>query len=668
MNPHTLNSRAADPHIVLLGIPTLTALLCVGVLQPAAAQEIRTGVTYVCSGERLSIESCNIRDTSDSSTCMVGHPDHIQANGLMQYTTVTRGALKKLLPTCHQPSAKEIAAADAFQKRQQQLYDANVQKANQQMQAYNQQTQAASQPASYGQPAPPKNAEEREMRRCVSSGRLPSSCTGNSLLGAFSQMLSSILPSAGGATPTAGPTMAGVFQGAGNWRLDFIDGGVLVNCSFLSPNQESYALNLAGGRTVITIDMRPKPLVLTLHADGSITGLGPVTIDGVVASGSAGGSSTPGHTETSQTTTHQTINQNQAGAYSGSQLTNMGGGMYDAATTTTQSTYVAGTSTPAYSTFSPRRATCPAINLSSKGAGVGIQTMQTDLLKTMFGGDKGAPTPAGVRMHGIFAASTGFSLEFFPESVILGCGPDAARAYPYTVVADGNRAVVKIDAPDHPLTLAFRPDGSLDPGTAAAYQVHGRVVTGQDDNDNFTFAPLEQSCNLAVLAPSKTIPSSGGTAATMLAANTSGTLSTPGATLGNATLTIVSGFAVQPGAPNPLAVKPYTLLRDSFSSILEKTGIAVPAGTSPYKALGQVCQAHAPACQQAVDAIKADAASAVRSDSTGSGTFPAVAPGTYYLMITLPYNGHTLTWGQAVQLTPGANTVKLDQSNATPLN
>jgi hypothetical protein len=34
----------------------------------------------------MFIENCNIRGTSDNGTCMVGHPDHIQPNGLMQYT------------------------------------------------------------------------------------------------------------------------------------------------------------------------------------------------------------------------------------------------------------------------------------------------------------------------------------------------------------------------------------------------------------------------------------------------------------------------------------------------------------------------------------------------------------------------------------------------------
>ena len=100
-----------------------------------------------------------------------------------------------------------------------------------------------------------------------------------------------------------------------------------------------------------------------------------------------------------------------------------------------------------YPTFSAKRVTCPALNLSSKGASTGIQTIQTDFLKNMFGGEKGAPTPAGIRMHGIYAAPTGFSVQFFPESAVLGCGPDAARAYPYSSCRGRRRrAVVNIAA------------------------------------------------------------------------------------------------------------------------------------------------------------------------------------------------------------------------------
>ena len=434
MKPHSAGDRGREKgnHAAYVTL-IIAALLCAFAASRAVAQDIHVGAVYVCNGERIAIDSCNIRDTSDMSTCMIGHPDTVLPNGMMKYTNMTRGDLKKLLPTCKQPSAQQLAAADGFQKKQQDLYNANVVKANQQAQPYNQQ-QAPSQPASYGQPAPPKNAEEREMRRCVSSGRPASSCTGNSLLGAFGQMLNSVV-SGMAKTPEPGPNMAGVFQGAGNWRLDFVDEGVLVNCSFLSPNQAFYTLAFKPTGAVLTINTTPKPLVLSVRADGTIVGPpGPVTINGVVAGGSSGGGSTPGHTETSSYTTTERINANQAGAYSGAQLTDTGGGTYDAATTHTQSTYVPGTYTAPQTTFVPRQATCPAINLSSKGAGAGIQTMETDLLKTAFGGDKGAPTPPGIRMHGIFAAgSTGFSVEFFPESAILGCGPDAARAYPYSV-------------------------------------------------------------------------------------------------------------------------------------------------------------------------------------------------------------------------------------------
>ena len=444
--------------------------------------------------------------------------------------------------------------------------------------------------------------------------------------------------------------MAGVFQGAENWRLDFIDGGVLVNCSSLSPNQEAYSLKFEPNRTALIIDTKPKALDLTLHADGTITGPGPVTIQGVVAAGYvSGGAGT---------------NATQKDQY---------GNLYDAA-----GNRVPGNANAGYTKFAPRIATCPAINLTPKGVGVGIQTMQTDLLKTAFGGDKGPATPPGIRMHGIFAASTGFSVEFFPESAILGCGPDSARAYPYTVVARANGAQVKIDAPDHPLTLGFKADGLLVPTASGPYQVHGRVVTGQDQNDDFTFAPMEQACDLAALSPSKTIPMSGsGRLAPMTASGAGpggsstngGGLSTPNAPLGNAVLSVVSGFPPQPGQPNPLAGHPYVLLRTSFNDTLAGSGVQIPAGVQPYKFFGLACGNRTPDCQPMMNAIKASAASSVRADASGSGTFPGVPPGTYYLMISTRYNNQALVWLQGAPRQRWVGTPSsLDSRNATVMN
>jgi hypothetical protein len=491
----------------------------------------------------------------------------------------------------------------------------------------------------------------------------------------FSGMMSKVLPGAD-KQPAPGPNMAGVFEGSG-WRLDFIDGGVLVNCSSLSPNQESYSIKFEPNRTALIINTRPRPLNLTFHPDGTITGPGPVTIQGVVASGYTAGSSTPGHTEAQSYNTTERMSASQVPDPVNSNATYAGGGAYDVTTTHTSSSYVPGQYTPGTTSFAPRTATCPALNLSSKGARTGIQTMQTDLLKTMFGGDKGAPTPPGIRMHGIYAASTGFSVQFFPESAILGCGPDSARAYPYSVTATASGAQVKIDAPDHPLLLAVKPDGSLAPEAAGPYQVHGRIVTGQDDNDNFTFAPMEQTCNLATLAPSASIPMSAGSAAMVNASavapasgtpnNSPSSLSTANAPSGSATLSIVSGFPPAPGQPNPLANHPYVLLRTSFSDTISQSGVTIPAGTTPLKFLGLACGNRTPDCQTIINAIKSASASSVRSDANGAGTFPGIPTGTYYLMISARYNNQSLMWLQPVRVNAGANSITLDARNATPV-
>ena len=652
------------------------AVFAIAVLLFLFAACIATGqtlhVTYVCNGERMFIENCNIRDLSDTATCMVGHPDTVLSNELMKYTYETRGTLKKLFPTCKQPSADEIARAKAHDKKQNDLYEANVKKANEENDAI----EARAQAVITGKK--PQTPEERAMNRCITSGRLPASCTGNAMLGAFTQMLSSvssILPTdtkeSISAASSSGPNMAGVFQGPGGWRLDFIDGGVLVNCSILAPDEHKYSIDFKNDRTVIVIDTTPKPLVLTFRADGTIIGPGPFVLDGVIVSGSSGGGSTPGHTETTTTAQEHTVSRDPS--VRDQDLSLHPNTLTGTETTySTTSTYVPGTSTAPHASFSPKRVSCPALNLSSKGASVGVQTMQTDLLKTMFGGEKGPPTPPGIRMHGIYAASTGFSVQFFPESAILGCGPDAARAYPYSVAAGGTKAVIQVAAPDHPLTLNFQVDGSLNPGASGPYQVHGRTVTGQNGDGDFTFAPLEQTCNLAPLTPSKTIPS-GSAPATLTAsasapgtatANRSGNLSTPNAPTGNAVLTVVSGFPAQPGVLNPLAGRPYVLLRDDYDTALKKGGIAIPAGMTGPKVVAGLCGTRTPECQKALAAITSDAASAVRADITGKAAFPGVPPGSYYLMISTQYNKQNLSWAFKVDLHAGANSVTLDQRNA----
>src|SRR5580700_2112283 len=267
----------------VIGTTALTGLVACAI---ASAQDLQLHVTYVCNGERLFIENCNMQNLSDTANCFVGHPDTILSNGMMKYTNETRGSLKKLLPTCKQPSADEIAKEKAFTKKVEAKQDALKKEAEAQLDAPPPTPRGSG--GSSGM-VKPQTAEQKALNRCITAGRLPASCTGNSLLGAFSQMVSQVLPSLG-KEPPPGLNMAGVFEGAGHWRLDFIDGGVLVNCAFLSPNQENYKVEVRNGRMVIVVDTRPKPLVLTLTAEGNIVGPVPLVIDGVVASGTSGGS------------------------------------------------------------------------------------------------------------------------------------------------------------------------------------------------------------------------------------------------------------------------------------------------------------------------------------------------------------------------------------------
>ena len=93
-------------------------------------------------------------------------------------------------------------------------------------------------------------------------------------------------------------------------------------------------------------------------------------------------------------------------------------------------------------------------------------------------------------------------------------------------------------------------------------------------------------------------------------------------------LLITSGLAAQPGTPNPLANHPYVLLRESLASIMKKTGVQIPAGTSPYKVLGLACGNRSPDCQKIMTAVDSDAASAARADANGKAVLPGVAAGT----------------------------------------
>jgi len=112
---------------------------------------------------------------------------------------------------------------------------------------------------------------------------------------------------------------------------------------------------------------------------------------------------------------------------------------------------------------------------------------------------------------------------------------------------------------------------------------------------------------------------------------------------------------------------PVTLLRDSVANILTKASVPIPPGTSAQMTIASACRQRAGDCQKINEAMNANAVTAMRADPSGKATLPGVPPGTYFLMLSGRYNNQPLFWELKLDLKTGANTVTLDQHNASLL-
>src|SRR4029077_20862195 len=201
-----------------------------------------------------------------------------------------------------------------------------------------------------------------------SAGRPPSTCLGNTMeehfFGQANSILSSMAPDVVG-KETTGPQMAGAFEGKGDWRLEFVEASVLMTCAGLHPAQHTYSISLTNNRAVITIQSPPKPVVLTLNAEGLLTASGPIVVDGSLSAGSR-------------------------------RDTN-----YDGSTTTV---YL----------YRPVTRTCAQPILTSKGvAPTTVSQAQSVLKGILSDGEKAPPAPSGLLMRGTYSVSSGFSVEFY---------------------------------------------------------------------------------------------------------------------------------------------------------------------------------------------------------------------------------------------------------------
>jgi len=282
--------------------------------------------------------------------------------------------------------------------------------------------------------------------------------------------------------------------------------------------------------------------------------------------------------------------------------------------------------------------------------------------------------PTGLRMFGEYAAPGGADIDFKDDVAIVACGMIAAQ-YPYAVDLSGKEPVLRLASTGKPtIDLSFGPDRAL--VGSGNLQVTGRAANGEDRDGNIAYTLRSASCPLGTLKPvsensSDTAAESGSTvapisAAPSAAAKPSGpAFSKPSAPTGNAVLSIATAFPAAVGVANPLAGRPYLLLRDTLATALSKAGATIPAGVSAHKAVKDACASQTPDCRKYLLAISADTASGLASDANGKVTLPGVPPGIYYLMVSNQKN--TTYWELKLQLKSGPNSATLDQRNAVPL-
>ena len=591
--------------------------LCAGAA--GNGQEIFLGVTYLCNGERLVIDGCNIRDTSDAGKCYIAHPDHVSAAGIAPYSYMTRGELKKLLATCKRPSAEEIARAKAFQKKLQDAQDAAEQKNNELMRGGS----AA---------AKPLTPDQEEYRECLESGRDPARCSGQSRTKGITSMLGMLIPQAGDVTQDLhhpGLFLTGIYKGAGTLRLDFGEEGTRLVCKDFEAASHPYKVEMNGSRTVVRVEAEPHPILLAIMQDGTLMGPGEIDLKGQVVTGY--------------------------------------GQARDLDPKTGQELYTSH-SVPI---------TEARVERCNIGALAGRSSGSQEDLGSALGFFEPSPTkdvPPGLRLYGEYGGAGGFGLKFYVDSALVRCG-DVSVAHEYAIQQKDSELVVLLKDAARPLAFSYRADGTL--LGSGPVQVNGRKMVGKQTNGDPAYASRSANCSMGVVSP---IKEGSSTAASRAAANAfapaaassssaSGAgFATSPAPGGNAVLSISSGFHPEPGTFNPLAAHPYVLLRHSFAEVVSKTGVPLPAGVPAYKYFGMACTNKAPECRTILDAVKADTASVARADANGNGTLLGVPPGSYYLMISTRYKNQALVWGQLVQLKPGTNSLTLDPSNATLMN
>jgi len=307
------------------------------------------------------------------------------------------------------------------------------------------------------------------VRRCLELGGGDLECIGRGFTtGLFD--LSGVNVKAIEPPKTAGIRLGGTYKTAAGLALSFSTDTVAIGaCGKLVEDGRGYTVTRRGAQLDVSIENMSKPLLVSLGADGRLTGPAAFDVDGRIITGYR-----------TYWVEERRVSDNSVVPGSGHQVQ--------------EPIYGPKTERCAFPSL---RATAPVVAEGSLiGSIVGIATGgPADPAAQKSGA---AEAPAGARMTGTYAGG-GLQLEFHPTAVVMDCG-EAHVLQPYTVENLADRLVVTVKNGATPVPLAVQPDGTL-AGTSAV-DVTGRVVTGATDTA-VTYAQRSARCSAASLAPKR---------------------------------------------------------------------------------------------------------------------------------------------------------------------
>jgi hypothetical protein len=491
-------------------------------------------------------------------------------------------------------------------------------------------------------------------RRCLELGGSDAGCVGKGFMSGFKDLI--------GFTPDVeesltGPGAAGVVL-SGLYRnpatptsLAFGGTGVAINgCGKLVADSHHYTLDKRPGSLRVMIDNEPNPIVLSMRADGGLTGPGPTEVTGRIIIGY--------HT----VTTTQMINGVRA---SPDQCNG------PCQTVTTVPDYAPATARCLIGSLSmpppPKPVPAGAQPTDSSGM-MGMITGLSDMLSPGSGApDSGA---SGLRMTGKYGGGM-LLLDFSGNSLVLDCGQAHIRA-PYIVEIAPSAFLIHVQNSGGPFSLALQPDNTLR-GTGST-AVNGRLVTGMK-GDEVTFAPRSETCDVGTFRP-KTGAAASATVATATPAPAPASSATAprasatpvSAASSNAssdiTLAISTSF---PDGSNPLAGRVVKLMTERLDIAMRKVGAPIPEGTTP----GQALQAYSISCPPPTGCP--GPAKLMHPFYVGTATFDsngkamltaAVPPGSYYVICSASSAKAAMVWDVPVTLKAGGNAIGLSATNA----